>query len=164
MARDVEVEFEDSAAYRRVKALLEGSEEWSIECATPYSEFVEFGAGPAAGHGQFKPPEKPIREWAHLKLGLNGKKLDQAVEAIRWSIYQSGLRAQPFARPAIHDLMNDIGTVVDEALASGEDPMNAVVKHIRTRMRVHIMQNGTGNEGTLASEMYIVHPDGGREK
>jgi hypothetical protein len=156
MARDVEAEFEDSAAYRRVKQLLEGGEEWSVECRTIYSEFIEFGAGPAAGHARFMPPLKPILEWTQRKLGLKGEQAKRAAEGIRWAIYRSGTRPQPFARPAIQDLKAVIGEVVGDALESGEDPMHAVMDFIRSQMRHHIDQNGTNDEGTLAREMHIV--------
>ena len=156
MARDVEVEFEDSAKYRRVKRLLEGEETRSVECRTIHSEIIEFGAGPAAGHAQFMPPLEPILEWVIRKLGLKGEKAKKAAEAIRWSIYHAGIRPQPFARPAIHDLEVVIGDLVGGALESGEDPMHAVMGYIRERMRYHIDQNGTNDEGTLAREMYIV--------
>lgn len=186
MARDVEVEFEDSEAYRRVKRLLEGSEDWSIECRTSYSGVVEFGAGPAVGNAPFMPPLEPIKEWARRKIPVETRsrrvrdgvfveervghrrmrkdEAEKAAEAIRWKIYNEGLEPQPFARPAIHDLQAGIGGVVDRALREGEAPMHAVMDFIRTRMRHHIGQNGTNDEGTLAREMYIVHPDGRREK
>ena len=186
MARDVEVEFEDSEAYRRVKRFLEGSEDWAIECSASYAAVVEFGAGPAIGNPQFMPPKEPIEKWAKKKIPVETRsrrvrdgvfveervrhremrkdEAEKAAEAIRWKIYHEGIEPQPFARPAIHDLHSEIGDEVNKALREGEAPMHRAMAFIRRRMRHHIDQNGTNNEGALAREMYIVHPDGRREK
>ncbi len=153
---DIEVEFDDTPAFRRLKSLLEGSEEYAVECRTPYSEFIEFGAGPAAGHGQFMPPLEPILGWVQRKLGYNGEKAQRIAEAIRWKIYHAGINAQPFARPAIYDLKAVLGELVNDALDSGEDPMHAIMAYLKSQMQEHIDANGTNDEGTMAREIYVV--------
>ena len=64
----------------------------------PYAGYVEFGTEP---HGINEAGRTNLRKWARKKLGLSGKKLDKAVEAIIWKIYKFGTPAKPYLRPAI---------------------------------------------------------------
>jgi len=61
-----------------------------------YAPAIEFGTRP------HYPPETPIKEWAHRKLGLHGEELEQATKSIQWKIYHYGTPAAPYLRPAIN--------------------------------------------------------------
>lgn len=153
-----DAEWEDSPTLHKVRALLEG-DEWWVEFRTPYAGYREFGAGPAVGHGKFMPPDKPpydkdsapIRRWLADKFGLRGKELDKATAAVRWKIYQSGTRPQPFARPAVAEAAARVGELVSEGLT-----LEPVAKHIAERSR-EIINATQRQSGEMADEIYVVH-------
>lgn len=147
----VEAEWEDSPAYRRVKALLEGTDEWWVEFRTPYAGYREFGTGPAAGHGRFMPPYEPIKRWCADKLGLTGKKLERAVEAIRWNIYQHGSEAQPFARPATAEAVAKVAELMADLWT-----LEPVAKYIAERSK-EIIDATQHYSGDMADQIYVVH-------
>lgn len=92
----------------------------------PHAAPIEYGAGPSGETptSKFMPPEEPIRGWCQRKLGLRGKELDRATGAIRWHIYNTGLRPRPFMRPAANWAETQLRTVMGDEL-----------ERIPTRMR-----------------------------
>lgn len=61
-----------------------------------YASFVEFGAGPAVGHGQFFPPPDALRDWCEKVLG------DASLAfVVARAIWKRGLYAHPFMAPAL---------------------------------------------------------------
>jgi hypothetical protein len=146
----IEAEWENSEAFRRVSSLVEGKDEWWVEYRVPYSGYRELGTGPAVGHGRFMPPEGPIRLWVHDKLGLTGKELDKAVGAIRWGIYNHGSRPEPFARPALYEARLKLSDLMDDFT------LQKVAEYIATRSREIIDATQT-DSGMLADQIYLVH-------
>ena len=149
--REVDVEWEDTPAFRRVKALLEDGDEWWVEFRTSYAGYREFGTGPAAGHGRYMPPVDAIKRWASDKLGLSGKELDRAVGAIRWGIYQHGTEAEPFARPAVAEAASMAAELMAETYS-----LEPVAQYIAQRSREIIDATQT-DSGMMADQIYVVH-------
>lgn len=148
---EVEVEWEDSPAFRRVKALLEDGDEWWVEFRTPHAGYREFGTGPAVGHGKFMPPVDAIKRWAADKLGLRGRELDRATEAIRWSIYQHGTEAMPFARPATAEAAAKVAELMADVFS-----LEPVAQYIAMRSREIIDATQT-DSGEMADQIFVVH-------
>jgi len=152
----LELEWEASPAFDRIKELVEGDDEWLVEFHTFYSQFIEYGTGPAAGHGQYMPPLEPIMAWVGRKLGFSGDKQKKVAEAIRWKIYQHGEYAHPFARPAMYDASSALGKLAEKALKENEPVLHAVCEYIKSKAQDYIDQQGLNDEGTMAREIYVV--------
>lgn len=80
-----------------------------IRCDSPYGRYIEEGTGPAAGHDKYMPPVRVILDWMkHRGIGASQKSVGtrglatmaHIAYAIRWHIYQHGIKAKPFMAPA----------------------------------------------------------------
>jgi len=96
------------------------------------------------------PPRDPIRRWAADKLGLAGKELDRATEAIRWSIYRQGTEARPFARPATAEAASKVAELMGELFS-----LEPIAKFIAERSREIIDATQT-DSGMMADQIYVV--------
>lgn len=74
-----------------------------------YAPYIEFGAGPAAGHGRFFPPPDALEMWARH----HG--FDSAWPICR-AIYERGLRPRPYLGPAYQDYEGELIIEIERAL------------------------------------------------
>lgn len=70
-----------------------GAEEYTLSDGVEYGVFVEFGTNP-----HFV-PIATLKGWAKRVLGN-----EQLAYAVRWAISKRGTQAQPFFRPALHEV------------------------------------------------------------
>jgi len=66
-----------------------------VIAAAMYSEYIENGTGPAAGHKRYMPPPGVLLDWMKKKGIPEDKEF-----MIRWKIYQKGTKPQPFMKPS----------------------------------------------------------------
>lgn len=71
------------------------AEKYVLTSRAPYSAAMEYGTKP------FYAPIDPLEGWAKRVLGD-----ESAAYAIRAKIAKVGIRAQPFMRPALHQVQN----------------------------------------------------------
>lgn len=75
--------------------------ESEIGTVAPYAPYIEYGAGPAAGHGRFFPPPDALEAWARH----HG--FDSAWPICK-IIWERGLRPRPYLMPAYDDFASEL--------------------------------------------------------
>jgi hypothetical protein len=123
-------------------------QEWEIHWEMPYSEWMEFGAGP---HGISQEGQDAILAWVQRKLGLKGDEAIKAANAIMWKIRKKGAEAHPFVRPAIDEIVPKVAGI----MAKNRDGMRAVCEAIVTRSGELLAEHGNEDTGALASHVSV---------
>ena len=88
-------------------------QEWEVGYEAVHAAWIEYGTEP---HRIGEAGRKAIRSWCSRKLGLSGKELDRATEAIMWNIRAHGTAAHPYFRPAYDKVLWDYLSGAADAL------------------------------------------------
>lgn len=106
--------------------------EKAIIAGAPYAAYVEYGTGPAAGRKSYLPPFAPIYAWVkrNVRISTTGEALfkpgskagsrkasdaeaRRITQAIRWAIFQRGIRPRPFFRNAVYSSLDAFPALVE---------------------------------------------------
>ena len=123
-------------------------QEWEIRWEAPYADVIEWGCGP---HGISVEGQANILAWVQRKLGLKGKKAEDAANAIMWNIRKHGADAHPFVRPAADEIARRAGNI----LANNEDGYRAICDAIVARAGEILSEMGHEDTGALASNVKV---------
>lgn len=128
----------------------------TIIVGSDHAQAVEFGTNPARPNGSRRPGEvskveAEIREWVGRKLGLTGAERDRRAHAIYRSIMENGMAPQPYARPAMYSVLDDIRS----GAYDGELTVRGVAEAIASRMEEILTINDTIFKGELISSIRV---------
>lgn len=91
-----------------------GPLEWLVRFGTHYAKYVEDGSGPGGWV-----PTAEMMDWIRMK-GIRprdpGMSLRQLADLLQWHILQNGIRAQPFAQPALDSKFPRLVDLVNNAV------------------------------------------------
>lgn len=129
---------------RRVKEHVETDPRFmpkTVRVETPYALYIEFGSGPASGRkaqtatGSVR---KEIERWVEVKLGIaDPKKRHRVAGAIYHNLMENGMLPQPFMRPAIERVSQDLGRGYLKRDGSTQEVAEMLVEEMRAQLEAH---------------------------
>lgn len=125
-----EEEMEWNARFRPVVVVVDA----------PYAPYIEYGTGPAKhGSNMSKEYLQRLQDWVERKFGKKDNDAKLLAYSIGKKIHDEGISAQPFARPAMEDLIWDI----DNGRFDFDDPTltsRVLADVLVARMRYYLSQ------------------------
>lgn len=148
----------------------------SVIVDSPHARFIEFGttgskAKPRGGKRVSSVPKEPtefhkrIVEWANSPK-MKGKNLDP--DAVYYKILNEGIPPQPFFRPAILEVqeeLNNGGPLAEEIIkweGEGSNPAMMVAEEMKKRMKDILKRNNTNYKNGISDSIRVevtIQPD-----